>query len=430
MRLIHSPGMLTGLFHSVYINTVEAIPSAKYNKGVCSFVKKEGSFMEKIWKNKTKFTVFLGAVFLVVFLGILILLNQGIHRPPLRPTGGSEFAKAVVEKVVSDNTSEGDHVEMQGNQVVRIRITSGKYKGESCEAQSPYANHSGAKCFPGLRVIILVNENSEGTLTASVYNYDRGNILWILIALFLGVLCLVGGKKGVTSAAGLIFTFVCILFLYLPLMYIGVSPFGAATLTAVLVTVVVMFLIGGWSYKTLCSILGTIAGVLISGVIAAVFGHFSHISGLNVSDVETLAYIAQNSRLDVSGVLFSGILIASLGAVMDVSMSVASTIAEIRANSPDLGKGELFRSGINVGRDMMGTMSNTLILAFAGSSINTLIMIYSYSMPYLEYMNGYEIGIELLRGISGSLGVILTVPFVSFISAMLMTGGRRVPVKK
>ena len=109
-------------------------------------------------------------------------------------------------------------------------------------------------------MIILVNENSEGTLTASVYNYDRGNILWILIALFLGVLCLVGGKKGVTSAAGLIFTFVCILFLYLPLMYIGVSPFGAATLTAVLVTVVVMFLIGGWSYKTLCSILGTIAG--------------------------------------------------------------------------------------------------------------------------------------------------------------------------
>ena len=104
--------------------------------------------MEKIWKNKTKFTVFLGAVFLVVFLGILILLNQGIHRPPLRPTGGSEFAKAVVEKVVSDNTSEGDHVEMQGNQVVRIRITSGKYKGEICEAQSPYANHSGAKCFP------------------------------------------------------------------------------------------------------------------------------------------------------------------------------------------------------------------------------------------------------------------------------------------
>ena len=92
--------------------------------------------MEKIWKNKTKFTVFLGAVFLVVFLGILILLNQGIHRPPLRPTGGSEFAKAVVEKVVSDNTSEGDHVEMQGNQVVRIRITSGKYKGRAVKPKA------------------------------------------------------------------------------------------------------------------------------------------------------------------------------------------------------------------------------------------------------------------------------------------------------
>ena len=175
---------------------------------------------------------------------------------------------------------------------------------------------------------------------------------------------------------------------------------------------------------------GTVAGVGISAVLAVIFGMMTGISGYNVSDIEQLEYVGQMTEIRIGELLYAGILISTLGAVMDVAMSVSSTISEIHYRNPTLSRKELFTSGIRVGKDMMGTMSNTLILAFAGSSINTLIMIYSYSMPYLEYMNGYEIGIELLRGISGSLGVILTVPFVSFISAMLMTGGRRVPVKK
>ena len=380
--------------------------------------------MRKLWRNKKKLSLLAGAMFLVIFTGILISVNRGIVRTPLRPTGGTEFARAVVEEVISSNLEESDSVQLQGNQIVRVRITSGVYKNQVCEAQSPYANHSGARCTPGLKVIVLVNQNAEGEIAASVFNYDRGSCLWVLIGLFIAVLCLIGGKRGISASVGLVFTFVCILFLYVPLMYIGIDPFGAATLTAVIVTVVVMCLIGGWSYKTLCAILGTVAGVLIAGVIAALFGYLSHISGVNVDDVETLAYIGQNSKLDVSGVLFSGILIASMGAVMDVSMSVASTISEIHRNSPSLSTARLFRSGINVGRDMMGTMSNTLLLAFAGGSVNTLIMIYAYNMPYLEFMNEYAIGIELLRGISGSLGVILTVPLVSAISAVLMSGRR------
>ena len=106
---------------------------------------------------------------------------------------------------------------------------------------------------------------------------------------------------------------------------------------------------------------------------------------------------------------------------MDVSMSVASTINEIYIHNPNLTAKQLFTAGINVGQDMMGTMSNTLILAFTGGSINTLMIIYAYSMPYLQVINMYDIGIEILQGISGTLGVILTVPFVSVISAIWMT---------
>lgn len=373
-------------------------------------------------KKRDKIIVLTAAILIVIFAGVLILFNGSIERTPLRPTGGNTFAKATVLGVLSDNTSITEDGELLGNQTIKIKITSGEYKGEECEATSPNSNHSGAYCKKGTKVIILVNEGDNGEIVATVYNYDRALVLLVLVGLFIVVLCLIGGKQGAASVIGLIFTFVCIFGLYIPMMYIGVSPFLAATLTSILVTIVVMLLIGGWSYKTLCAIIGTIAGVMVAGGLAAIFGYFGHISGLNVDDVETLAYIAQNSELDVGGILFSGILIASLGAIMDVGMSVSSTIAEIHETNPGIGRKQLFKSGINVGKDMMGTMSNTLILAFAGSSINSLIILYAYNMSSLEYMNRYDIGIELLRGITGSLGVILTVPLVSFIESFLMAG--------
>ncbi|HEX3026925.1 MAG TPA: YibE/F family protein [Clostridia bacterium] len=201
----------------------------------------------------------------------------------------------------------------------------------------------------------------------------------------------------------------------------GVSPFWAASLAAAVITCMTMFLIGGWSSKTVCSIVGTLAGILAAGLTAQLFGTLAHISGLNVSEFEVLAYIGMYSKLNVSEVLFSGILISSLGAVMDISMSVASVVSEIHCTAPELSAKELFQSGMRVGRDMMGTMSATLILAYAGGSINTLIIIYAYSMPYLQYINGYDIGINILSGISGAIGVILTVPFVSAVSAFIMT---------
>ena len=118
--------------------------------------------------------------------------------------------------------------------------------------------------------------------------------------------------------------------------------------------------------------------------------------------------------------MFSGILIASLGAVMDVAMSISTTIEELHFHNPNLTRQQLFKSGIKIGGDMMGTMSNTLILAFTGGSLSTLMTFYAYDMPFLQMMNSYEMGIEIIQGISGSLGVILTVPLVSLVAAVYM----------
>lgn len=117
-----------------------------------------------------------------------------------------------------------------------------------------------------------------------------------------------------------------------------------------------------------------------------------HITGYNVEDVENLILVEQNSQLRAGGILFSGILIASLGAVMDVAMSIASSISEIHYHSPELSMKELVKSGMRVGRDMMGTDVNTLILAFVGGASTMMIIYYAYSMPVRQLMNSYFLG--------------------------------------
>ena len=168
--------------------------------------------------------------------------------------------------------------------------------------------------------------------------------------------------------------------------------------------------------------IGTIFGVIIAGVFALIFGNVTSISGYNVSDIENLVYVGEMTDIQIGQLLFAGILIASLGAVMDVGMSISSTLCEIKEKNPSLTMKELFLSGMNVGRDMMGTMTNTLILAFTGGSINTLVFIYAYNYQYLQIMNMYSVGIEIMQGLSASLGVILAVPFTSLITSIIISG--------
>ncbi len=352
----------------------------------------------------------------ILFALFLIQFNQ-VEKAPILTTEGRSFEKAQVIQIIRDNIQEdGSRV---GAQTVLLQLNSGAHKGMEVEASSSSSYLYGADCTVGMHVIANISE-SNGNMVVTVYSYDRSLVLYAIVALFLVTLWLIGGRQGINAALGLIFTFVCILFLYLPMLYKGYSPFWAAVLVAALTTVVTMYLIGGVSVKTAASILGTVLGVVIAGVFATVFGYVTKISGYNVSDIEDLVFIGAKTDIQIGGLLFSGILIAALGAVMDVSMSIASTISELHETNPSMNAKALFRSGIHVGKDMMGTMSNTLILAFTGSSINTLIFIYAYDYDYHQVINLYSIGIEIIQGISSTMGVILTVPLVSLISAWMI----------
>jgi len=135
---------------------------------------------------------------------------------------------------------------------------------------------------------------------------------------------------------------------------------------------------------------------------------------------EQLIYIAQDYQIQIHGLMFASILIASLGAVMDVSMSIASSMQEIYTTNPDISMKDLMKSGLVVGRDIMGTMANTLILAFAGGSLSLILLIWGYQMDYRQMINMPFISIEVIQGLSGSIGVILTVPFTALVSAWLL----------
>jgi uncharacterized membrane protein len=359
--------------------------------------------------------IFIGLITLL-FVVFLFFFNQ-VPKVNLVNTKGRTFEKARVVTVVSDNLAEDG--KRYGNQQLKLQMLTGKLKGKIVDATSDSGYLFGAVCQKGMKVVTITSISGDISIS-SVYSIDREAVICVFIILFLLILWLIGGRKGFKSALSLIFTLVCIIFLYLPMIYKGFSPFFAAVVVVILTTVVSMYLISGYTIKTLSAILGTVCGVIIAGIFAASFGHFAGISGFNVSDIESLLFVAQMTHIQIGGLLFSGILIASLGAVMDIGISISSTIHEVYLNTPTLTKKQLFNAGMNVGRDITGAMANTLILAFTGGSLSVLILNYAYNLPYLQIINSYSIGIEIMQGISGSLGVILTAPLVSLIASHLI----------
>lgn len=352
---------------------------------------------------------------------LLALLLQNVQKTELINRTGQTFEKGVVTEVLVDNLQpDGTRV---GEQRVAVRMTTGVRKGQVIEMTSSAGYLFGATCTPGLRVIVMQSVAGDTTVS-SVYSQDRGGVLLLFAALYLVALVVIGGKQGLKGALGLAFTFLAIIFLYLPLVYLGWPPLWTSVLICAGTTAVTMYFIGGPTRKTVVASAGTVAGVVIAGLVAAIFGAATGISGWNVSDIETLITLWNTNGINVGELLFAGLLISSLGAVMDVAMSVASSMGEVLAQNPAMSRGALFASGMRIGRDMMGTDSNTLILAFAGGSVSMLVLDYAYDLPILQILNSNNIGISVMQGLAGSFGVVLAVPVTVALATLLYTAKR------
>ena len=379
------------------------------------------SIMEHINIKKQIRKYFIGAVLLAAAVGFVIRLNSFTKTQLVNRTGQT-FETGVVVEILQDNLQEDGT--RAGQQTVLVEMTSGEKMGEDLVTTSSSGFLFGAPCTVGMEVVVLQSVAGDTVIT-SIYSQDRGALVIGFGAVYILILCLVGGIQGVRGALGLIFTFAAILYVYLPLVYLGCSPFWVAVLVCGVTALVSMFFIGGLSRKTLCATLGTLAGVICAGIAASVFSCLTGVTGWNVSDIESLMTLQQVNGIQVGGLLFSGLLISALGAEMDVAMSIASAMKEFCDQNPAISRIELMRAGMRVGRDMMGTNSNTLILAFAGSSISMLVLNYAYDLPFLQVINSNNIGIAVMQGLSGSFGIVLCVPATVVLAAYIYKYERR-----
>lgn len=269
----------------------------------------------------------------------------------------------------------------------------------------------------GMRVVVCVDapENVEPYYT--LYQYDRSVGLGVVVAIFLLLMLLVGGEKGFYATLALAFSLVFLLKITVPVIYSGGSPILAGLAMVLVSTAVTVFLIYGLSPRGVLGIGVVLAGEFVACGLFLLFSLLLHLSGFKSSDAENLLVAAQNTGLNISTVLFAATMIASLGAVMDVAVSLLSALWEVRLADPDITGRGLWRAGLRMGRDMIGTMSNTLIFAFAGGSLTTLLVLMTYGTDPVQLLHSDYIALELAHGLCGTCAVILTVPLASLVSA-------------
>lgn len=363
----------------------------------------------------------LAMVLVTAALVILAYKLNTMEKTELITRTGNTYEKGVVKEILKDNLkADGTR---EGEQRVTVLMTTGVRKGQVIEMTSSSGFLFGAPCVPGMKVIVVQSVAGDSTVS-SVYARDRGGIIAVFAVLYILALCLVGGRQGIRASAGLIFTCFIILFIWVPLIYLGFSPIRSAVAVCAVTTLLTFWCIGGICRKTVCATLGTVSGVVIAAVVASIYSWATGISGWNVSDIETLLTIWESNKIKVGGLLFAGILISALGAEMDVAMSISSSMQEICRQNPSISRWELFRAGMRVGRDMMGTDSNTLILAFVGTEISQLVLNFAYDLPGLQIINSNNIGIAVMQGLSGSFGIVLSVPVTVLIASWIFRGNR------
>ena len=374
------------------------------------------------------------AAVVIILIGIVAWFLFELNRstPVVNPDEVYNFGyyRARVTAVLFDDASPHEEERFEGlrsgRQEIELELLNGPHKGETFQIEnylSPFAN---VDVTTGMTIIVRYQDYGNGNISVLVYNYNRAVIVGVLALILAVLLVVIGGKKGLMALLGLVFTLLCLWFLLIPLVMRGYNMLLTTIAIVAISTAVCLLMLAGFTRKAYSAILGCVMGVTVAGLFTWIASLITPLSGLNMLDAERLGYYATEGGMKVSGLFVCGVLIASLGAVMDVAMSISSAVNELVELNPELPTRQVFRSGMNIGKDAMGTMANTLILALIGSSLNTFILTHAYEIPFSQLFNSDFIVIELVQGIAGTIGIVLTVPFVAFISSQMMsTHGRK-----
>ena len=359
--------------------------------------------------------------FLIMYGVIIMFINKD------KPINAEKDVKTTYEvasvvEVISDSTTidkNSDNIK-KGSTKLKIKILSGKYKGKEYTITNYLSAMYNVDVDKGDKISVRLDLRNDGNLDISVYNYYRVGTVLLVMGLFALTLVLIGGKKGFKSLIGLVFTLINIVYILLPLTLKGVSPI-LVTFSVVLISTIMSFiLLDGISRKTIIATIGTLCGIAVGTLFAFFAAKIMSVTTYQMEEAESLLLAMTTTKLHPRNLLLCGIIISCMGAVMDVAMSIASAVEELVVVNNKLSVKELYTSGMNIGRDAMGTMANTLVLAFAGNSLNMLVLIYSYGVSFTQLINTDFIALEIIKAISGSIGIIVSVPIVALLASYMV----------
>ena len=380
-----------------------------------------------------KSSIVILAVALAVFVAALVIIHSGSilngEEDIFNVYGDElvEFEPAAVKEILSD-TLEVDQVAdgaYKGQQELSVIVRGGRYKGESMIAYNYIGPNYGVPIAVGDSVMLTIKTHSDGTHSATVYEFNRIPTIAVYVLLFAAVTAIVGGRTGLKSLIGLVITFICLFAILIPLLLKGAPTIFTTFIICAYIALVSFTILGGVHRKTISAFLGTMSGALLAMLFGLVVQYFAKIDGLRLEDAEPLLQLKYvGATIKLRGLLVAGIIISALGAVMDVAMSISSSLEEVHAANPSLTRAELFRSGMNIGRDMVGTMTNTLILAFLGSEFTLMIFLFARGMTFNHLMSTAFVSLETISGLSSSIGMILAIPLTALISSTLIDAER------
>lgn len=392
----------------------------------------------KDWKTKL---IGLAAIVVATIVVDILILNYSSEK---RMDDGS-IATTCIAKVISVDAGKASGeppswtYAVEG-QILTLKITSGKYKGKEVFATNALTgDYSDRILRVGDRLyvnLIRKSRESESISSVNLGEHVRARFLLYLLSIFLSLLVLVGGMKGVKTILALGLSLVFILSIQISASLKGYNPILIAILVSTLNTVVTFLLVGDISLKSLAGILGTIGGLAVTSILAYVSGVFMHFTGLDFNfgflTLGKLLWMTKaSSGWDYEGLLVAGMIIGASGAMMDASMAVASAIDEVKKANPKTSIMGCIRAGLNVGKDEMGMMANTLIFAYIGADM-TLILVpmiqfgeAGRAMPFIRVINEEATSAEIVQALSGTIGLITAIPITAFIAGILI-GRKRV----
>lgn len=373
------------------------------------------------------------SIILLLALLLIITLNVYANEENIQDTTGGENAvindEIVNVEVKAKVLESGKTKQVQTGSItdtvqeIKIKVLEGSHKGEEYSTNYVLSYDIEGKILAyeleeNDVVWVHLTENSDGTVGVTVENIVRQNYILLMVLVFFGSIILIGGKKGIQAIIGLVVTIFAVYFILVKAIYAGRSPMIMSIITSAIIIILTLIIIGGINKKVLTAAIGTLGGVIIAGVFSVIFGYLTKLSG-GCEDAVQLSINASSINFNFRELLFAGIIISALGACMDVGMSIASSLDEIKSKNPGITAKELFKSGMNIGKDVIGTMCNTLILAYVGGALTLIILFMVCEFNFIQIINKETILEEIISAVAGSTGVLYTVPITTFVYSIL-----------